>query len=319
MRSLSALVLLLSLAACGSQVRPQAADVSSPSPTPTATPTSEVSAQAQPSEAAAGPATPLTSAGPSAPTTAAPTPSVTASTGRRYSITARVVHVEGKRDQLCAPVAEPTATCGFGIDIVGVDFAQLQGRVQTDKAVRGRAALVVTVDKGVLHVVSQSVPPSATVDPGFRTPPCTAPKGGWPKGEDNESLDQKPVEDYKRTHPNALVAVAMLRPSKNQVVEYVLTNGDPAQVDKDLRPSYGARFCAFRSAYTRKQADAADLDPAFRYGRARGVYLRDSSRLSLSGQLEVHVGIITKTAALVAAVKKTPAGLVRLEELLVPV
>lgn len=317
MRRLLALVLLAGAVSCGSTAKPQAQ--ASPSDSPTPEPTVTESAAPTPPTVAPT-STASRSASPRATATATPSPR---SLATRYTASGRVVRLPGKPDQLCAPTGESTVSstppaCAYGLTAVGLDFATLKARRETGGAIDGYASVVATLDaKSVLHVESQGEPAAeaAAVQPA---PPCTPPAGGWPHGKKDEDLDLKPVQDYRQQHPGTIVEVALLRPSADQVLAYVLTSGDPAQVDKDLRPSYGKRFCAFRSRWSRSQADRADVDVAFRYGHRTGVFARDAGGLSAQAQLEVVVGVVLPTPALQAAVAKHPAGLVRLAVFLQP-
>jgi hypothetical protein len=60
-----------------------------------------------------------------------------------------------------------------------------------------------------------------------------------------------------RAHPGVVDEWLQLNPSRRQHVLLVLTTGDPAPVERALRPAYGDSLCVERVRWTRAEVDAA--------------------------------------------------------------
>lgn len=253
-----------------------------------------------------------------------------AAEGQLYEGIGRVVAVPGRPVRFCAPV--PTtlvliiprpapAYCDFGVDVVGVDLDALSQRREAEGAVEGQARLTGTLEDGVLHVLTQGAPTSLADGtlPTYGFVPCPAPAGGWPRGAKGENLDAAALQAYQAQHPAEVSEVAMLRPSQDQVVAYLLTSGDVSAAQDALHPTYGARLCVGVSRYTPAQVAAAQTDPAFKGGAATQVYAFGGTGLGPDAQVTVEVSATLLTPELEAAVAKHPKGLVRLDLFLKPV
>ena len=261
----------------------------------------------------------------SAPT---PTPSPTAPDGPLYGATGRVVSVPGKPVRFCAPVPTrdvrstsppPPAYCDLGVDVVGVDLDTLTERREVDGAVEGRAQLTGTFTDATLHVTDQNLAAVADHPIGYDTPPCPAPAGGWPKGAENENLNTDALQAYQAAHTDEVPMVALLRPSVDQVLAYLITAGDVAAAQTALRPTYGARLCVAKSLYTVAQVHAAQEDPGLRGGPGTQIYAFGGTGLGRGEQVTVDVSATYETPAITAAVARHPEGLVRLDLFLNPV
>jgi hypothetical protein len=189
--------------------------------------------------------------------------------GDTVTAAGEVLSQPGKPVRFCDPnVAEaavgttdpnaPLADCGFGIDVSGVDLSKLSHRKEFHGQVVGGATLTGVYRNQAISVTKQG--PAGRQRPpelGHDHPPCSAPPGGWPRGRANVNLPFGAVERYKRAHPGAIIFEAMLRPSANQALVYLVTNGDPAPVRDALAPRYKERLCVVKSQYTHDQIRAA--------------------------------------------------------------
>lgn len=252
--------------------------------------------------------------------------------GDRVHAGGRVVAVPGRPDRFCAPIGlaavgyapghEPApAYCDLGVDVQGVDLTALSSRRAKAGAVEGYADLVGTYRaSGVIDVVTQR--PYRVNSPALPPdrPPCPAPPGGWPAGAADENLDLTPIENYSRAHPSVVLTPALLRPSRRQVLAYVLTLTDPGPVDVALRPSYGARLCVVRSRYSRAEISRATL--AFTSRTAGGhadIYAVGAGALAADGQPVIEVDSVQVNHELATLAEAQPPGLVRLRPWLQPI
>ncbi len=251
--------------------------------------------------------------------------------GDRVHAGGRVVAVPGRPVRFCAPIAvaavgyaagrEPApAYCDWGVDVQGVDLNAMSSRRAKAGAVEGYANLVGTYRaSGVIDVVTQG--PYRVTDSSLPPdqPPCPAPPGGWPTGSADENLDLTPIEDYSRAHPGVVLTPAELRPSRRQVLAYVLTLTDPGPVDVALRPSYGARLCVVRSRYSRGQiSGATQALTATTAGGHANIYAVGAGALAADGQPVIEVESVQVNPELVALAAGQPRGLVRLRSWLQP-
>lgn len=249
---------------------------------------------------------------------AAPTPSATTG-GPLFGASGRVVAIPGGPVRFCAPTVstlmgpDPVATpCPLGVDVEGVDLDRLDRLRAEGGAVEGYAALTGSWDGALLRVRTQGV---ADRDDGlsglFTDPPCPAPAQGWPRGTMSENLDSAALADYQAKHPGEVVQIAFARPSSTQVVAFLLTTGDVARTERDLRPAYSSRLCVVRSRFTAAQREAArqDLMAHFQeYGLTSGA----GEDLGEDGQARTGGDAVVLTPALEALVARHPAGLVEI-------
>jgi len=242
----------------------------------------------------------------------------------------RVVSVPGRPVRLCAPapqaknfgvasLADP-AYCEFGVDLHGADLGRLSQRRAQHGAVEGYAEVDATYRRGELTGRAQRARVPAAQVLAEVVPPCLAPPGGWPAGARDENLDLQPVLAYGAAHPGTVLMPAQLRPSRTQVLAYVLTLGDPVPVMAALRPAYGARLCVVRSRWDDAQltraAQALTLDTATartgeEYAVGRGGFAPDA-------QLQVEVSLTRVTVRIARVAAGQPPGLVRLQPWLRP-
>jgi hypothetical protein len=231
-----------------------------------------------------------------------------------------VVAIPGRPVRFCAPVATPEAqtieTCAVGIDVTGVNLGRLTHRRASAGRVSGLAGLAGTYRQGTLKVTVQSsyvAPPGTTLI--GRQPPCAAPNGGWP----TTRVELAPVQAYAVSHPGVIVESAILRPTKDEQVAYVLTAGDPAPVRIALAPALGSGLCVARSRYSAAQLDRtkAAMQALPRIPALNAITLGTGS-LTKAGQPEILLDVAMVSAALAGAVDAQPAGLVRLTAWLSP-
>jgi hypothetical protein len=237
-----------------------------------------------------------------------------------------VLAAPGRPVRLCAPLGGAasggtgiTRHCD-GVDLTGLDLGRLTDRAERGGVVTGAAAVVGTYRDGRIAVSRQTAPPAAQAD-DLPQPPCAAPPDGWPRGS---AVDLGAALRYQQRHRAEVVEVAVLRPSPDHAVAYVLTAGDPNPAGKALEPTYGPRLCVFRSRYTTAQLDAARSAMRATASAASGDRLTTPFEaggigLARDGQActPARVAIVTDTVA--RAVDGQPAGLVQLDVWLRPV
>jgi hypothetical protein len=141
------------------------------------------------------------------------------------------------------------------IRITGANFDDLSNRRERDGAVEGFAALTGIWSASQLRVETQAPPEPDPPDVRWRTPPCPAPEGGWPRltwgrGDKNLAYD---LGDLRET--GAAVAVAHFRPSEDQAV-LVVAAADVDAVEAQLRSQLGQLLCVIVSTWTTDELEA---------------------------------------------------------------
>ena len=254
--------------------------------------------------------------------------------GDTVTASGNVVSVPGKPVRFCDPnVAErgsgssdPTANfanCSIGIDVSGVDLSKLTHRRELNGQVVGGATLTGVYRNQTITVTQQG--PAAREQPLLFNddhPPCVAPSGGWPHGRADANLPFGPVERYKRTHRDAIVFEATLRPSATQALIYLVTSGDPAPVRDALTATYGQRLCVIKSRYTNQQIETAYhavTDPMG--GRPSlttptGAGGPTLNPMTIQPMVEADVPVLSQSLA--DAIDAQPAGLVQVTVWLAP-
>lgn len=262
---------------------------------------------------------------------ASPTETATsrpAADGPLHVASGRIVSVPGWPVRFCAPAPStlmlitptpPPAYCESGVDVEGVDLDALQGRREAEGAVEGYASLTGVWDGTTLVVTKQSAP-NADPGPPARpdTPPCPAPEGGWPQDPEQANMNMQPMQEYAGRHPDEAVLVAMLRPSRTQVLAYYLTTGDVDEAERALRPLYQVKLCVAKSRWTKKELQSAQAD-VFRPARGEQVFSAGAYLDPATGQQTVHADATVLTPGLQAVLDQHPKGILVIDAWLKPV
>ncbi len=148
------------------------------------------------------------------------------------------------------------------VPIVGANFDDLTNRFEHEGAVEGYAAVTGIWSQDQLRAMRLTKPQNSPHRyPGWATPPCPPPAGGWPRvdwrsgiwrrGERNLDYDLGDLVDT-----GAAVAVTTFRPSEDQAV-LVVAAADRDAVEAQLRPQLGELLCIVASLWTKAELDAA--------------------------------------------------------------
>lgn len=240
--------------------------------------------------------------------------------GDTVRVNGAVLAVPGRPVRLCAP--HPTAAdggpaqqftdCRAAVTATGIDLSRLSSRQVSDGRIFGMADLTGTYRAGTVTVTRQRPFAQQPVTPRDRVP-CPAPAGGWPRGPAEENLDLTPAEQYQNAHPGFVNMLALLRPSPNQVLAYILTDQDPVPVRSALAPVCGGRLCVTRSRYTRGQIaatiSALEVQMA---GDSLTTVTTVGEGLSDTGQPQVSVEVPAVSPAFAHLLDTQPADLVHL-------
>jgi hypothetical protein len=245
--------------------------------------------------------------------------------GDQVRVSGRVVAVPHGPVRLCAPVPVPAAadedpdTCSIGIRADGIDLSRVQLRTVEQGTVSGYAAVRATYQGDRLRVTWQGRWHRPAEPPLLDRPPCPAPNGGWGTASVGGNLYFGPVSRYARTHPGAIVDMALMRPGKRQVIALVLTSGDPRPVTAALAQSYPRQLCVVRSRFTRAELRHAlrvfDI-PQWQATPAREWAVGES--WTRRGQVYVDVDLLRVTPAVASAASGLRPGLLSLHPFLRP-
>lgn len=225
--------------------------------------------------------------------------------------------------RFCAPDAEHSGVangheCTLGIAVTGVDPARLSKARRDPSGTRGLATLTGTYRSGAMRVTKQAPYEARPLQLYRDQPPCVAPDGGWPRG--HVAVDLSPVRRYEQRHPAAILATAVLRPSRDQAVAYVVTSGNPDAVGKALLPAFGKRLCVVQSPYAVRDVVAARRLLSSHRGRAlTDVTGTDAAAVDGHGRLEIRASVPLLTDRLAHLIDEQPAGLIQLDVWLRPV
>jgi hypothetical protein len=218
-----------------------------------------------------------------------------------------VVVGRGGKALFCPPVASIEGqTCPLGIaltgsaahKLVGMHSATITGTYHVHPGQRSIAVTdVKPFDDRRSHLVGRDVVP------------CTAPDGGWPRGE----VDMSAADSYKTNHPRDIVLVAILRPSPTSAVAYVVTAGDPRAAGTALTKVYGQRVCVVQSPFSVQQIDAAKRLITAHVGRSiTDVNSGGGPTIDSHGNVEIEAQVPIIDASFARLVDAQPAGLVQL-------
>lgn len=268
--------------------------------------------------------------------------------GTRVTGTGFVVSVPDRPVRFCAPVAReligyapgqepPPRYCELGVDVEGVDLADLADRREKAGAVEGVATLTGTYRDGTLVVEQQDRPAEpARVEQQPASPPCEAPEGGWPRdpgllrgpgyepeGDVNLMAEQPAMDAYRAEHPSDVVTIALLRPFADSVLMGVsaVDEAAAARAERALRPAYGKRLCVVVSRFTRTQVTAAQAEIPIGDAEDMRLAVMGGAGEGVSDDLQVEVGydVVMVTEELQRRADRHPPGLIALRPWLVPV
>jgi hypothetical protein len=263
--------------------------------------------------------------------TAAPAPPPTdGGAEQRYAVSTTVLESPDHGPQLClGGVAESyPPQCG-GPDVVGLDWAEVDGEESANGTTWGTYGLVGTWDGGTLTLTEppgspESVPrPEGPPETEFSTP-CDAPEGGWAVVDETLAGEEHrgAAVNYANEQPDFGAAwldrdasFAGARP--DDVNAGVLTfsfTGDLQPHETELRRRYGGPLCVVEAEHS--QAELVELQAAVQ-DELPGVAL-GSNADAVRGVVEVMVPVVDDDVLQrIAAVD--PDGLVRAHGMLVPV
>ena len=210
----------------------------------------------------------------------------------------------------CPPVGTIEGeTCPLGVVLTGSGTRTLRGmHSATITGIYHGRSIAVT---DIKPLPAQQPPPT-----GHDVVPCTAPDSGWPHGD----VDMSAAQNYQRAHPRGIVLIAILRPSPESAVAYVVTAGDPRPAGTALTKSYGHRLCVVQSPFSAGQIAAAKrliashLGPAITDVSTGGGPTTDSH-----GHVEIDAAVPVVDESFAKLVDAQPAGLVQLTVWLRPV
>jgi hypothetical protein len=177
------------------------------------------------------------------PASTAPTP---APGPHRVRVTGTVIDSPEHGPQVCwAVLTSWVPQCGKGIDLLGWDWAQVEGEESRQGTTFGDFEITGTWD-GVRVTVTQPVgppPASSRHNPsGFETP-CPAPPGGWavvdPTKTSQRAFDA--ALSAARGRPDFGQASYDMQPATTVLIVWV--TGDTAAAEHDLRAIWGGAVC----------------------------------------------------------------------------
>ncbi len=235
-----------------------------------------------------------------------------------------VVARPGQAPLFCAsvmrhvPMNPPPPSCQPPwVRVEGVDLDRLAGRAEKDGTVWGGARLVGEYREGTLYVTRQDAVQRIRPLMGRRYPiPCAAPSGGWPVNGTSESqpgFDE--LKEWTSRHRDEVVMKAYAQADDGRWV-FVVTAVHPEVVEKAFPDERS--LCVVRSRYTPAQIAAAEAD--VRAYRERELGIAGEATDSREGaQVHVALSVRLRDAEVDALVARHPAGLVEVEEFLLPV
>jgi hypothetical protein len=203
--------------------------------------------------------------------------------------------------------------------LIHADLRRLADRRVSADGVTGYADVTGTYRNGTLTVTRQVAAGAHVARPALFHDyvPCPAPDGGWPSGP-QPSPDR--AQAYASAHPDQVVEVALLNPSRSQSLVYVLTTGDPSTIERDLRAAYGQSLCVATSKYSIEQLGAARrLLDSMSKRRSSRFYEGGSGGLTSAEQPRITVSVAILAERDAQAIDAQPAGLWQLTVWLKPV
>jgi len=145
------------------------------------------------------------------------------------------------------------------VRVTGADFDALAHRFEHAGEIEGMVALHGVWSGESVHVEHQGPPVSKRrVFESWVTPPCSAPRGGWPEvvRRGDITFDYE-LGDLEET--GQVVAQTIFRPAENRPV-LVVAAADVEAVEAILRPQLGDSLCVVRSRWTKDQIEAVRAD-----------------------------------------------------------
>lgn len=181
------------------------------------------------------------------------------SDGASVRVAGRVVVAANPPMKLCEVTAsdllpKPADSCDTELLLSGsVDVGSLQQRKTVDGVTTGLTTLIGRYESGRLTVTDQAPYVEPRSSAFAEHVPCPAPAGGWPDIGRHVNIDIRSAREYARQHASEVADVAVLRPSDNQAVLYVLTTGDLDDARRTLSDDYSAGLCVNRSEFRPEQ------------------------------------------------------------------
>ena len=218
------------------------------------------------------------------------------------------------------------------IRIVGADFddeLKLSRRFERDGAVEGYATLTGVWAANRLQVEHQALPVRRhPAIPGWTTPPCPPPQGGWPHQTwvydiQDVQTGERPAAAYLNLNydlgdlqeTGAAVMVTVFRPSEDQAV-LVVAAADPEAVEAQLRPQLGQLLCVVPSKWTRAELEAVHAD--LRVHHDDWNLYRWGETSTEEGQAKMIASLTRMLPEAASWAASLPAGLLDLEPWLTP-
>lgn len=232
----------------------------------------------------------------------------------------RVVAARGAATRFCVPVPVPDgrgggpsiSACSFGVDVTGVDLAELSMRREQAGTVEGFANLRGVYRHGTVEVTSQGkfravAPPR----PAWTAPPCPTPSGGWPT-LGSAIPGKAEIDAYDQAHPGDITNRVLFQPTPHTRV-FVLAADHPDAVRQALGED-SSRYCVVKSRFSRTQIAAAwsAAGKELADGTTSGVWAA-TYRTDRDGQLSVSLGAVAMTPRLRDIVAAQPEGLVAVD------
>lgn len=230
--------------------------------------------------------------------------------------------------QLCyAVMTSLPPQCG-GIDLVGWDWAAVDGEESVGGTTWGEYQVTGTWDGSRLTLTEPPAPPSSEQreTPSFDTP-CPEPAGGWqvvdPALTTTESLDAAVAAanarpDFAGLWLDQPIRGTLSEENANDPTNLVLNvrvTGDVAAAERDLREIWGGALCVTAAEYTEAQL----LEIQSEIGEdTQSIRLLTSSVDSQTGTLEVMVTLDDGTLQATYDLRYGP-GVVRVNSWLRPV
>ena len=201
--------------------------------------------------------------------------------------------------------------CPTGPRALGVRIDALHSRSSTERW--GYLYLVGVYRNGTFTVTSQrNRPPrgSAPTPSSLATPPCARPRGGWRLVAPTEA-QRDTIGKYERTHRGDLVSIAFFHDDTILTV----ASAHPKRTRVLLGRTWPRQLCVVRARYSRPLVNQVRsrlirffrLRPLERYGWINGA---GGDGVSGRGQPTVSLDVLIETPGLRALLRHMPPGLV---------
>jgi hypothetical protein len=219
-----------------------------------------------------------------------------------YRATGTVLESPEHGPQLCFAVAESYPPQCSGIDIVGWDWATVEGAESANGTSWGSYTVTGTWDGERLTLTEPPAQPSDTGAgdmPDFSTP-CPEPEGGWtvvdPTKADDRSFNDAVAAASARSDYAGLWIDQPIRGSLDEsnaddptnLILNVRVTGDVAAAERDLREIWGGALCVSRAERTEAELMAIQSEIGDQWETLR---VTSSGIDSTTGTLHVQVVI----------------------------